>query len=307
MDGLPNELYLQCRNILLNCSEFDSDDVLKDVFATVEELRPFRDALPDSTKNKRDRVDKYLSFLLEKRLNDGRSVFLVFLKLLAERQPKEDILRNHLYKLFEELQSVIISKYQSEEAQESRDLNTIFQDYKQSINPKEVERWFEECESDIVESTFRITLAVFNGTLYLDILKAAKNLEERFTQVKGSTEKIELTFQSPFSKSKNFLERAGAKLEMVDTEYGRSQVAILDKPSYSPSLLTCLWIKYNNPEIHKNIIDWLREYAIDKKVAMRNRAAAAMGILAQVDFANIQDSVLLPWAKNNDRVCRAAK
>ena len=108
---LSTESYLQCRDILLNCSEFDSDDALSALFTVNAVLSPFRHFIPNATKNRNERVDRYLSFLLEKQLRDGKPLLLPFLNLLYERQPKESILRDQLSKLISDIQNIFRISY----------------------------------------------------------------------------------------------------------------------------------------------------------------------------------------------------
>lgn len=103
MSRLTSELYPLCRNILLKCSEFDSDTSLRAVFI-IEELYPFRDGLPQAT-NREDRVDLCLDFLVPRRLDDGRAVLPLFLKTLRDRQCQGNILRDQLATLVEVVQS----------------------------------------------------------------------------------------------------------------------------------------------------------------------------------------------------------
>jgi len=93
-ENLSQELYNRCRNTLLKCSEFDSNDSIRAVFVTVQ-LRPFQSRLPEAA-SKTERVDSFLAFVLDKRFRDARSVFLIFLEALRERYPEEDALFNEI-------------------------------------------------------------------------------------------------------------------------------------------------------------------------------------------------------------------
>ncbi len=99
---LPTELYNRCRNVLLNCSEFDSHVSLQTLFVTAE-LHPFRDSLPEAS-SKSGRVDACLGFLLLKRLSNGQPVFPLLLTALRDRYQVGDGLRDELDRLLEEVQ-----------------------------------------------------------------------------------------------------------------------------------------------------------------------------------------------------------
>ena len=104
---LPGELYNRCRDVLLQCSEFDNDAALRSVFVT-DELYPFRGGLPEAT-TKNERVDKTLDYLLSNRLSDGQSVFLIFVIALRDRHQTGDALRDDLVALVEAIQSALVS------------------------------------------------------------------------------------------------------------------------------------------------------------------------------------------------------
>jgi predicted membrane protein len=102
VQGLPDNLFNQCRNVLLQTSEFDTDTSLRAVFIT-DELRPFRDRLP-SAASKSDRVNRCLAFLLDKRLSDGRPVLPVFLEALHNKYQQGDALRDELASLADDVE-----------------------------------------------------------------------------------------------------------------------------------------------------------------------------------------------------------
>jgi WD40 repeat protein len=83
--SLSSASYAQCRNILLQFDEFESFEALKLVF-TISELADYGLGLPDG-KTKAGRVDVTMTYLLGKH-NQGQSVFTIFLRELASRQPE---------------------------------------------------------------------------------------------------------------------------------------------------------------------------------------------------------------------------
>lgn len=95
MVSIPENFYHRCRNVLLQCSEFDSNDSLLSIFVT-DKLKPFRDSLPEAT-SKNDRVAFCLDYLRQKRSSNGEKILLIFLEVLCNRQADE--LREELEEL----------------------------------------------------------------------------------------------------------------------------------------------------------------------------------------------------------------
>jgi hypothetical protein len=78
----------------------------------------------------------------------------------------------------------------------------------------------------------------------------------------------------------------------------------LDNQEYAPTLLSYLWSEYD--VVRDDLLDWLSFYAVNHTADMRNRAAAAIGVLATQDFTTIRDKVLISWINEQDRQYRAA-
>ena len=105
MRRLPNELHKCCRDILLQCTEFDSDASLRTAFVS-DELYPFRGGLPEAASVSA-RVDATLEYLLPKRLSDGQPVLPLFLSTLRDRYQPGDALHDELGTLGEVVQSAM--------------------------------------------------------------------------------------------------------------------------------------------------------------------------------------------------------
>jgi len=99
MPGLTVKLHRRYREVLLKCSEFESDVALRAVFVTAE-LIPFRDSLSGAA-SKSGRVDACLAHLAEKHLSDGRPVLPLFLVALRDRYQEGDALRDELDEILE--------------------------------------------------------------------------------------------------------------------------------------------------------------------------------------------------------------
>lgn len=94
MQGLPSDLYNECRATLMRCGEFKSYQALRTVFVT-DQLVPFRIGLR-SADNPNDLVDLCIEYLLEQRLSNGYPVLPIFLMTLRNRYPIGNALRSDL-------------------------------------------------------------------------------------------------------------------------------------------------------------------------------------------------------------------
>ncbi|MEJ5309552.1 MAG: SUMF1/EgtB/PvdO family nonheme iron enzyme [Anaerolineae bacterium] len=90
MVGLSPALYTRCRETLLRCHEFTTDDRLRTVFA-VDTLAPFRHALPGAP-SPAARVAATLDYLLDKSTAAGRPALPLFLTALRDRCDPGDAL-----------------------------------------------------------------------------------------------------------------------------------------------------------------------------------------------------------------------
>jgi Bacterial Death-like domain 1/inactive STAND len=96
MYGLPLEVYTRCRNILLRCDEFRTNERLHAVFVTGE-LTFYRNHIPEPSTIG-DRVEQCLDFLLGKRWG-GEPVLALFLEALRSRYGEDDDLHKALTEL----------------------------------------------------------------------------------------------------------------------------------------------------------------------------------------------------------------
>ena len=97
MTGLPSNLYTECYETLLECSEFESQGALEALFVNAD-LVPFKNKIPEAN-NKDERVTQTIDYLLRKRLADGQWVFVQFLSALRTKYDAEDALHGQLSKL----------------------------------------------------------------------------------------------------------------------------------------------------------------------------------------------------------------
>jgi site-specific recombinase XerD len=103
LPSLPGNLLAKCRDILIRCDEFSSNETLETIFVT-SELAPYRQYLPRAN-SVAQRVDACLDFL-SNRLYQGKPLLEVFLQALLQRYPAEDDLHAALEILINEVHNV---------------------------------------------------------------------------------------------------------------------------------------------------------------------------------------------------------
>lgn len=167
-----------------------------------------------------------------------------------------------------------------------------------------VRQWFDECGDDLDERAFRIALAVFNEASYLDVEAAARDLAQR---LKPRPDEQKQTDQEPAKKTSPFgvsrstrlkRARAATRSSEIVTEYSdhaRLEIVYLQDRDYPAALIRLLWTEFG--DFRDIFIAWLHDHAGIGKADIRNRAATAVGLLATIDFENICDKVLYPWAR----------
>jgi hypothetical protein len=104
--GIPADLRQHLRDVLMNCNEFGSHTQLRTVFSNADELRPFRNNLPEAT-DLAARVDMTISYLVDKRRTDGRNALVLFLRVLGEKYEPEDKLHGELVTLGDQLELIM--------------------------------------------------------------------------------------------------------------------------------------------------------------------------------------------------------
>ena len=172
-----------------------------------------------------------------------------------------------------------------------------------------IEPWLFDVWDDLDEVTFRIALAVFNGTNYEDIYAAGKYLLKLVkppTRNKdGEIIKEDNEIIEPFNPQKVArlrLKRAGAKRvsRIVVSEYSTSatiEVVELENSKFTSQTLRFIWreiIDWREP-----LLDWLSVYSIHRSFGLKIRAAAAISSLAGVEFDVIVKRIFKPWALDN--------
>jgi hypothetical protein len=148
-----------CREVLLECGQFDNIGSLRTIFRGVY-LGAYKDGLPEGNSNK-ERVDNLMDYLFEQYLGDGTSVFALFLQALRDEYKESHPLHKKISSLIDNLglgDSGAISvpvMIMAMNRQEADDLNSgkVFNDPSVSPAKREQFRNFKE----ILQSQFGTT------------------------------------------------------------------------------------------------------------------------------------------------------
>lgn len=112
MKTLPQDLYLRCRSLLLQCEELQSHAELQAVFVT-HELAPYKEGVPEADTSA-SRVEKLIAFLLGQALYQGCMVLVLFLTALRDRRKHGHGGRQELEILIELIQAAFQKQLQAE-------------------------------------------------------------------------------------------------------------------------------------------------------------------------------------------------
>ena len=94
MSGLPPSLLKRLKACLLDCSSFDSEPMLRAVFAD-ERIKSWINQIPGAYI-KKHRVDLFVSDFLDRKNRAGQSVLVLFLQALHDQEIEEDELHQRL-------------------------------------------------------------------------------------------------------------------------------------------------------------------------------------------------------------------
>jgi formylglycine-generating enzyme required for sulfatase activity len=107
--GIPARIYSTLRTVLLSCDSFDNDTGLQNIFVH-EKLRPWKDRLSSSCKNKEARVDDTIKSLAEEYRDTGENVLVILLRVLTDRTSPENDLHSRLKKIADQLEKALKPK-----------------------------------------------------------------------------------------------------------------------------------------------------------------------------------------------------
>jgi hypothetical protein len=151
-----------------------------------------------------------------------------------------------------------------------------------------------------------LAITVLGGCGYGTVARHARRLEE----LVADRSRIQLHGRrlDPLRPRSQRVHEAMAVLErgFSDTGYGRppAETVRLESRWLVHAVLGAVWHEYDL--LADALLAWLRETGDDPDPAVRLRAAAAAGWLAQDDFAALQRELLSPWAQGSTEAARAA-
>ena len=170
------------------------------------------------------------------------------------------------------------------------------------IVSKQVKSWFET-HQDIKQRLFMITLAILNGSSFQAVKDASQNLILKVKPPSDEDNNKSEIVEDFFDSRSKLLEEVKAHLVqgIEDTEYGSSSVELIvfNNSQYQPTVLSYIWHEYYN--LRTSFLAWLLELGKSPSTEIRNKVAAAIGYLSQLDFSLIRREILLNWAKCSDK------
>lgn len=173
-----------------------------------------------------------------------------------------------------------------------------------------VQRWFADSGHSLESKTLLIAAAVFNGALADEVdLAAADLLAQIAPPAKATADAPPVDpFAGGVTRSARY-KQIGASLVSTPIQglhYGATTgLALqLDNRAWQKAVLDHLWSEYS--ALRDPLLAWLERYALEGSQRQRVRAAAAIGALAQLNFALIEARVLRQWASSRDASARRA-
>ncbi len=278
------------------------------------ELEIYKYHIPNTENDSvQQRVEKVTRYLAPRTMVNGKPALLVFVLSLRNRYDDGDATKKELEDLASEISKESAStiptmpdEEQILQLNEERDLQLANQQIQSQDSSFEIVDWFEACGDNLEEKSFRATLAVLNGARYSSVLEASSRLTNFLSKdikdIKPTTGEA-----NPFSNKG----RSGRLeySELMDTKNSfseRVKTIQYKNTAFAYKILEYVWQEYDSPKFRGPFIDWLTEIAASHQFDIRNRAAIAVGTLAQIDFPDIRDLVLFNWVKKDDRIYRAA-
>ncbi len=95
MAGLTGDVLKSLNEALLDCGPFGSNETVRDVFVKYDDLRPWRNSIPEAS-DRRSRASRFVAEFLDRRRSDGRHVLLMFLQAVHEQAIAEDDCKDRL-------------------------------------------------------------------------------------------------------------------------------------------------------------------------------------------------------------------
>ncbi len=144
---LSRTLRTRCIAVLKQCKEFETHKDLKAVFI-VDGLSVFQSGLPEAG-DKDQRVSRTINYLLQKKIDGGETVFLLFLRALLDNYNERDQLYTELQSLLSAVEDYLRPK-PSEPEKEVRKKNTL-QEVGEVAIRKKLTRWQQNVCKTVIQ------------------------------------------------------------------------------------------------------------------------------------------------------------
>jgi hypothetical protein len=223
---------------------------------------------------------------------------------LLQVEGLDDLLENHLApgeidRLAELLSQSASGEMSAEEALQHFEVQA----------QQDVERWFTT-HTDLNDCSFMIAVAVLNGASYQAVANAAARLQALLEPLElGGPEADRPTPPPVFARTRTQrLKEVGACLKSGYhlAEFGVSPVELVELENVSMQLAVVHHVWHEHDSVRAPLLSWLEELGRHRSFEVSNRAAAAVGKLAEYDFGHLRAEVLLPWANSEDQLAREA-
>lgn len=160
---------------------------------------------------------------------------------------------------------------------------------------------------DVPTRSLAIALAVLNGLPYENIVRAAERLTERLDgpplPVADASPMLQPPWRDPFGTTRRQrLRQLRARTRHVPFtgSLGTAQAEIMEyvDEGYAGMVLEHVWRQY---QLHRDLLEWLRELADDRTEEVRTWAGTALGLLATYAFDFVWVAALRPmvWEDQN--------
>ena len=173
-----------------------------------------------------------------------------------------------------------------------------------------VQNWFERGNHSLDLKTLLVAAAVYNEALADEVESAAADLLQLLAPAGAKQEPAGFAdpFQSASTRSTRF-QQVGAGLVTVPIagmHYGSTsgQVLRLNNAAWQKAVLGYIWTELS--PLREPLLAWLERGVVHGNGRQRVRAAAAIGALARLNFALIEERVLRQWANSSNPDLRRA-
>jgi hypothetical protein len=167
----------------------------------------------------------------------------------------------------------------------------------------EVAEWFAE-ERDLSAPALLLSVAVLGGGSYQSVVEAAERLQRELLRTDRHGAKVTSPLFARARRSRLQEVRARVVRGYAGGEAGSHPVDLVEfeRESWYQAVLRHVWDEYDLAR--PPLLRWLRSLCADRDPTVRERAATAVGKLAEYDFGYVWQNILRPWASDEDEKVR---